>query len=217
MRTSTDSPCPTSITTNSASPCPGSPRSGHSSGSHNIRASGLPGTPRGNSSQNAPSKASGNANQRDSGSHHRARSLFASLSNNGQLRSKHHAAACQTQPPAPAYTVSSNRADQRQRHDHQAPPRDGDQVGEGPGQRRLSEQDDARRQQPERRNALRERKSRYYGRPRRIPPACGRHHNNQATPRKLSQKPAPNTANGSTSMTAIPASASASGARDDRR
>ena len=53
----------------------------------------------------------------------------------------------------------------------------------------------------------------------RVSLACrvGMHHTNQATPAKLSQKPAPRIASGSTSNTAIAASASASAARCTRR
>ena len=212
VRTSTDNPCPTSITTTSTSPGAGKWRSGHSNGSHNARASGLPGTPRGSNNQNAPSNANGSANQCASGSHHNANPLLASHSNSGQLRSKHHAAARHTSAPAPACSDSSpmpindNGTTTRLHHGTAI------RLANGPASDACPNRMALNGSSPTVATVCADTSIRNG-----LPVLRGRHHNNQATPRKLSQKPAPSTASGSNSNTTIADNASASAVRSGRR
>ena len=213
MRTSTDSPCPTSSTTSSASPWRGSSRSGHSSGSHSSAASHLPGTPRGSSSQNAPASASGSANQRASGSHHSENRLSASQPNSGQLRSKHHAASRHAQPPHPACSASSpvpssdSGTTTRLHHGIATRLASGPASEAWPNSTAVSGSSPSVATHCAVRNPGTSRCS----------STRGRHHTSQATPAKLSQNPAVSSDSGSTRVTATAASASESATRSERR
>ena len=197
----------------STSPFPGAWRDGQSKGSHNSSANGLPGTPRGNSIQNAATSASGSAYQRASGSHHNARPLSCSHVKPGQLHPKAVAAQCHAQVPAPGCSDSSpvpNSASGTTTRLHQGT---ATRFASGPDNDACPNSTTVNGSNP------------------RVATACalaspcnglrslpgGRHHSSQATPPKLSQKPGVSSARGSTSPTAIAASPSASAIPCPRR
>src|SRR5690606_23895725 len=195
VRTSTDSPWPTSSTHNSAWPGAGSPRCGHSSGSHSSSASGLPGTPRGSNSQNPPASASGNANHAGRGSQNSASGVAASHSNSGHERSKHAAASLQHQAPAPRWMASSavpsSDSGTTTRLHHGIATR----LASGPAAEAWPNKATATGSRPMVATACASTN------PRTTPPSerggvAGRHHSSQATPAKLSQNPAVSAASG---------------------
>src|SRR5690606_18113874 len=212
VRTRIDIPCPTSSTWSSASPCDGRLRSGQSSGNQSISASGRPGRPRGNSSQNAPSIASGNANQRGSGNHHSANPLSEKRSNSGQLSSKHQAASRQAQPPQPGCNAASNVPSSDSGTTTRLHQGTATRLASGPASDAAPNSATPSGSSPTVATPWADSRSRTGRRP-----VSGRHHSNQATPKKLSQNPAPRIASGSNSRMAIAARASASNMDVDRR
>ena len=216
VRTSTDKPCPTSIATSSASPCRGRSRAGNSSGNHSSSSSGLPGTPRGSSSQNTDSNASGSANQRDSGSQAIASGLSAMRASHGHSASKHHAAARHGNSPNPACRLSANTPNRasgittRLHHGTAA------RLANGPANEAWPNNTTVNGSRPSVATACAAAKS-CSSAQRRGPCSAGRHHSNQATPAKLSQKPAPRIASGSSSNSAMQPSARVSASRCRRR
>ena len=196
----------------STSPGSGNTRDGHSSGNHSSNANGLPGTPRGSSSQNAPASASGKANQRASGSHHSANGDAASRSNSGHDRSKVVADSDHSACPAPACSDSAavpSKASGTTTRLHQGT---ATRLANGPASEACPNSTTVNGSRPSAATPCAPRNSR-----RGCCRPCGRHHSSQATPAKLSQKPAPSGASGSTSSTAIAASAKASAADCCRR
>jgi len=211
VRTSTDRPCPTSTTVATASPGGGSPRCGHSSGSHSSAASGLPGTPRGSSSHAAPASASGTANHAGSGSVHSASGLRAIHSKPGHGRSNARAANFQAHAPAPARSASSavpaSASGTTTRLHHGIATR----FATGPASDACPNSTTVNGSSPTVATACAPRKPRNHPRqPRGVSPC--RHHSSQATPPKLSQKPGASTDSGSASSIASSARASASAA-----
>src|SRR5690606_17125272 len=206
VRSTTAVPCPTSSITSSNSPGRGSARSGHSSGSNSSAASGFPGTPRGSSSQNAPSSASGSANHAASGSQHSATGPSASDSNSGHEASKQVAASRHAGPPQPGCSASSpvpaSASGTTTRLHHGIATR----LASGPASEACPNSTAVSGSRPRVATHCAARKPPTTG----WRPPAGRHQTSQATPAKLSQKPAVSTASGSTSSSAIAASASES-------
>jgi hypothetical protein len=216
VRTSTESPCPTSITVATASPRDGRPRCGHSNGSHNSKASGLPGTPRGSNSQAAPASASGTANHAGSGSDQSASGLRAIHAKPGHGRSNAWAARRHGHCPSPACSASSPvpaSASGTTTRLHQGI---ATMFATGPASEAWPNSITVSGNNPIVATACAPKN----------PPRCarqpcwplpGRHHSSQATPPKLSQKPGASTDSGSARSIAINASASVSAARCARR
>src|SRR5690606_1910894 len=172
-----------------------------------------PGTPRGSSSQNAPTSASGSAYQRASGSHHSEKRLSASQPNSGQDRSKHHAAKRQAQPPHPACTASSpvpSSASGTTTRLHQGI---ATRLATGPASEAWPNSTAVRGSRPKVATHWAVRKPGTS----RCSSTLGKHHTSQATPAKLSQNPAVSSDSGSTRVTATAASASESATRSERR
>jgi hypothetical protein len=216
VRTSTDRPCPTSITVATASPRDGKPRCGHSSGSHSSKASGLPGTPRGSNSQAAPASASGTANHAGSGKDQSASGLRAIHAKPGHGRSKASAARRHGHSPSPACKASSpvpaNASGTTTRLHHGMAM----MFAMGPASDACPNSITVSGSNPTVATACAPKK----------PPRCarqpcsplpGRHHSSHATPPKLSQNPGASTDSGSATSITINASASVSAARCARR
>jgi hypothetical protein len=216
VRTSTESPCPTSITVATASPRDGSPRCGHNSGNHSSKASGLPGTPRGSKTQAAPASASGAANHAGSGRDQSASGLRAIHSKPGHGRSKANAARRHGHSPNPACNASSPvpaSASGTTTRLHQGM---ATMFATGPASDACPNSTTVSGNNPTVATACAPKN----------PPRCarqpcsplpGRHHRSQATPPKLSQKPGASTDSGSATRITINASASVSAARWARR
>ena len=213
VRTSTDSPCPTSITTSSASPCSGKSRSGHSSGSHSSSGQRLA---RHAARQQQPERAQQRQWQREPARLRQPPQRQAAV---GQPLEQRPSSGRSTTPPrarptrphpacsaSSAMPISDSGTTTRLHHGTATRLANGPANDAWPNRIALSGSS------PSVATPCADRKSRTG---RALP--CGRHHSSQATPRKLSQKPAPSTASGSSSSTAITASASASAARNGRR
>ncbi len=203
VRTSTESPWPTSITSISACPGCGRWRSGRSNGRNRSKASGFPGVARGSNSHRAPTQARPTASSPGSGSQTIAAGQFATRCRSDQSPSIRAAESCQQNPAAAGDAGNSTRPASASGTTPKLITGIPIRLARGPGSDAWPKNHTVSGNNPRTATPCASRN----GLIQPLPCCRGKHQSSQPTPAKLSQKPGASTDSGSNSNTARRASA----------